>query len=166
MDPNFVFDLAKTQRCKFGLIILISVNQLIAISDDLLILNNKAEHSKSKNILDGNEGTCFGLKDREIKVDKIDDVSIYLTSTSLRDPILKVKVKNTTDCSVFQQEVIVSTLAEATHVCPHHKQCEMVNDAITNDLCPLSCSCQIQPCLIHLWFTAKSEAKICEIIWN
>ena len=140
--------------------------QIIAISDDLLILNNRVEHSKSENILDGNEGTCFGLKYRESNVDKRDDVSIYLTSTSLSDPILKVNVKNATDCSVFQQEVIVSTLAEATHVCPHHKQCEVVNDAITNDLCTVSCQCQTQPFLIQLWFTAKSEAEICEIIWN
>ena len=140
--------------------------QLIAISDDLLILNNKAEHSKSENTLDGNEETCFGLKDRESNVDKRDDVSIYLTSTSVRDLILKVKVKNATDCSVFRPEVIVSTLAEDTHVCPHHKQCEMVNNAITNDLCTVGCPCQTRPCLIHLWFTAKSEAEICEIIRN
>ena len=158
-------DTFQTNSCKFGLIILISVNQLIAISDSL-ILNNDAEHSKSENILDGNEGTCFGLKDRESNVDKRDDVSIYLTSTSINDLILKVKVKNATDRSVFQQEVIVSTLAEDTHVCPHHKQCEMVDDTITNDLCTVNCSCQTWPCLIHLWFTAKSEAEICEIISN
>ena len=80
---NLTMDTFQTNSCKFGLIILISVNQLIAISDSL-ILNNDAEHSKSENILDGNEGTCFGLKDRESNVDKRDDVSLYLTSTSVR----------------------------------------------------------------------------------
>ena len=159
-------ELSEIERCKFGLIIFISVDQLITISDDSLTVNNKAEHSKSENTLDGNEGTCFGLKDCESNVDKRDDVSLYLTSTSVRDLILKVKVKNATDCSVFRQEVIVSTLGETTHVCPHLKQCEMVNNAITNDLCTMSCSCLTHPCLIYLWFTAKSEAKICEIIWN
>ena len=133
---------------------------------DLLTLNNKMEHSRSRHVMDGNDGTCFGLKDRESNIDLSDDVSLYLTSTRTKDPVLNMKVKNVTDCSVFRQEVIISTLLNARSVCPHQTECEIVSDAVSVDVCTVSCPCETQPCVIHLWFTTKSEAEICEIIWK
>ena len=51
-----------------------------------------------------------------------------------------MKIKNATDCSVFRKEVIISTLSKATHVCPHQKECEMVNDTVTDDVCTVNCA--------------------------